>query len=174
MMEPTHRIWGAHQGMVTGALVGHLWSPYVALSAAVLWSGLGYAFACIPDRVERPLRLGHRKLSHWPEPPLIVALLGLSLASSPLGYVPMMIGFSLSGICCSLLSHWTGDFMFGKAWIVNGAVIRHRGVPMLFGTQYEGFGWKVDGKGEKYFRRFLKSTLPIVFLLILYFTLGGS
>jgi hypothetical protein len=166
-MGPTHRIWGAHQGVALGAAVGSLWGPYVAISNAVLWSGLGYAFASVPDAIEGPLGLKHRGLSHWPEPPFLLALLALAVAAS-LDYLAMMIGLSIAGICNSLLSHWTGDLMFGKAHMYHGHMVRPRGVPYLFGTKHFGFGGKVDSPLEKRFRKFLHVTLPVSFVIVFY------
>ena len=178
MMGPTHRIWGAHQGIVAGAAVGSLWGAPTAVSASLLWAGLGYTFATVPDRVERPLGLSHRGPSHWPEPPLLIALLALAVARGPFGYATLMVGLTVAGICNSILSHWTGDFMFGKAHTrdnPNGTftVIRPRGVPYLFGTRYRGIGFKVDSDGEKYFRRFLHFSFPISVIAMFYVVLGG-
>jgi hypothetical protein len=120
----------------------------------------------------------HRTVTHWPEPPILVALCALAVASGPFGWGVWLIFFSIAGVCASLLSHWTGDLIFGKAHTRdndNGSytVIRPRGVPYLFGTRYIGLGVKVDSLAERRFRKFLNWSIPGTILLMFYLALGG-
>jgi hypothetical protein len=177
-MGPTHRIWGAHQGAVAGAAIGSLWGPGQAVSATLLWAGTGYAFATLPDRVERPLGLSHRGPSHWPEFPLFGGLLALAVAALDFGPIAWIAAMVFAGICNSILSHWTGDFMFGKAHTRDNpdgsfTVIRPRGVPYFFGTRYKGIGFKVNSGGERRFRAFLKVSLPLTIIASMYLAIGA-
>lgn len=178
MMGPTHRILGAHQGVILGGATGSLWGAGGAVSGAFLWAGLGYACATLPDRMERPLGIPHRTVTHWPEPPIIGGLIALAVAAGPFGWGVWLIFMAIAGICCSILSHWIGDFIFGKAHTrdnPNGGftVIRPRGVPYLFGTRYRGLGVKVDSLSERYLRRFLYWSFPGTIIIMFYLTLGG-
>lgn len=173
MIGKTHRIWGAHHGLVVGAAVGSLWSPYMGLSTGIAWAGLGYACATLPDALERfpGVHVKHRGPTHWPEPPLIVGMLAI-------GLLPWFAWFLLGGAACAMLSHWSGDLMFGKAHVLKDgderivAVLRPRGVPYLFGTRYIGWGIKVDSTAEKNFRVFLRFSFPIMLILMIYVVLG--
>lgn len=172
MIGKTHRIWGAHHGLVVGSAVGSLWSPYTGLSTGIAWAGLGYACATLPDALERfpGVKVKHRGPTHWPEPPLIVGMLAI-------GLLPWLAWLLLGGVACAMLSHWSGDLMFGKAHVLRNeageyvATIRPRGVPYLFGHRYIGWGIKVDSKAEKYFRVFLTTTFPVMFFVVLFFVL---
>jgi hypothetical protein len=93
----------------------------------------------------------------------------------------MLIALVVGGVCNSLLSHWTGDFAFGKAHVMKDddghikAILRPRGAPYWFGTRYKGLGWKVNGKGEHRLRKVLIALFPIwaVAVLILSYVYGG-
>lgn len=174
MMGPTHRIWGAHQGAVLGGLTGALWGPSEAVTGVLIWAGVGWACATLPDRLERPLGFKHRGPTHWPEPPILLGLLFLAAAASPFGPIWWSIFMALAGVCNSWLSHWTGDYIFGKAHVAERedgsfTVIRPRGVPYNFGKGYKGLGFKVNSDGEHRFRKVLNFTITPVMLSMLYF-----
>jgi hypothetical protein len=174
MMGPTHRIWGAHHGLIIGTTVGAPEGPYKALITGVAWSALGYVCATLPDVLERLPGgdMPHRGPTHWPEPPLIIGLLAFLVLPWPLWVL-------LGGAACGVLSHWSGDMAFGKAHVMKDgdgkvvAVLRPQGAPYLFGRRYVGWGIKVDSKAEKFVRSALYAAYPVVLCVVTFLVLGG-
>lgn len=125
MMGKTHKEWGAVSSALISAAAGN--DPInVAVCAFV-----GYYVARVPDQIEKvplsPFRF-HRGMSHSWE--LMVAPLVLLAWWLPWGldYIPWALALGI-------LSHLTGDFLFGKA-----GYGRKAGIPLVLGRCHVGLG----------------------------------
>lgn len=136
MMGKTHREWGAVSSAALAAAFGN--DPLnVAVCAFV-----GYHVARVPDQIEHPrMPLSpfrfHRGMSHSWE--LMVAPMMLAAWILPRGidYLPWALALGI-------LSHLTGDFLFGRAGRGRGA-----GIPLFLGRFHVGLGiLKVNGWTE--------------------------
>jgi hypothetical protein len=109
---------------------------------------MGYACASFPDRIEAPLRLQHRGISHAWE--VYAALAALAW------WLPPVVDYPVWGFALACLSHLTGDLMFGKSGYGRGA-----GIPWLLGTCHWGPNlFKVNNWTEKHFRWLLIKVRP--------------
>jgi len=135
MNGKTHVEWGAVSSAIISAAAGN--DPINVAACALV----GYYVAKVPDQIERvpgsPFRF-HRGMSHSWE--LMVAPMMLLAWWLPVGvdYLPWALALGV-------MSHLTGDFLFGKAgWG------RKAGIPLLMGRHHIGLGiFKVGNLTEE-------------------------
>jgi hypothetical protein len=164
MIGTTHRRYGACHGAGVSAALGA--PPLAVLGCAVG----GWYLATIPDRIEQPLGLSHRRQSHDYRFFLIPSLLAW--------FFPAIIAYPVHAVALAMLSHIEGDFVFGKAHTKDKpsggyVVMRPHGVP-IWPIGYRGLGRKVDGKLEKVVARRLLWAMPFIIGLSLVYSIAGS
>jgi membrane-bound metal-dependent hydrolase YbcI (DUF457 family) len=104
-MEQAHRLVGGSTGFVAGLATGFPLTISAAVGATAALS------SSLPDHLEGPLRLSHRKITHWPAMQLfVIALITagiISLSPVPDEYVFVFTG----GMAIGCLMHSIADSM---------------------------------------------------------------
>lgn len=127
-MKPTHRLVGGSTALVAG-VVAEL--PVAVVLGVSL---LAAAASSFPDDVERPLKLPHRQITHYPLLQLLLAgaLAAAMLSFSPLGATTVL--YLTGALAVAWLMHSVADAMTkDRRGIALLWPIRRRGYHLLPG-----------------------------------------